>query len=416
MQKLIIDNFRQIKHAEIEVKDFLLLIGKQASGKSTIAKLLYFFKNIEGNVTSAILQSNDVVGIIDELKATILEDFNANFGIGDYKITYGFSQDISLTISNNQLWISDGFNTKLKAIEDAAKEIFKYQGEPFFDILKLNSFHEPIKKLFGLTDNFRLIPAGRSISASMPQSGQLEYFARLGKSLDNEIMKDFMRHSGNLFDYFKKNGGFKCLRQDDELSQLLTKYTNQIIQGRYAAESCEVIYYNDKNYVMLPDASSGQQESLRIIQDAMYLLEENVKASRIIEEPEAHLFPIAQKALIELLALIYQKTKSQLIITTHSTHVLATFNNLLYYTKKLKERPEKKTEIERIFGTQGLENNLNITPESFQAYWLDANSDEYCKSIFDTDEYSQQLIGDNAIDNATDEIFNDFDRLLNMED
>lgn len=47
MQKLIVDNFKQITHAEIEVKDFLLLIGPQASGKSTIAKLIYFFKFIQ---------------------------------------------------------------------------------------------------------------------------------------------------------------------------------------------------------------------------------------------------------------------------------------------------------------------------------------------------------------------------------
>ena len=47
MQKLVIDNFKQISHAEIEVKDFLLLIGPQASGKSTIAKLIFFFKSIQ---------------------------------------------------------------------------------------------------------------------------------------------------------------------------------------------------------------------------------------------------------------------------------------------------------------------------------------------------------------------------------
>ena len=47
MQKLIVDNFKQITHAEIEVKDFLLLIGPQASGKSTIAKLIFFFKFLQ---------------------------------------------------------------------------------------------------------------------------------------------------------------------------------------------------------------------------------------------------------------------------------------------------------------------------------------------------------------------------------
>ena len=47
MQKIIIKNFRQISYAEIEIKDFLFLIGEQASGKSTIAKLIYFFKSLK---------------------------------------------------------------------------------------------------------------------------------------------------------------------------------------------------------------------------------------------------------------------------------------------------------------------------------------------------------------------------------
>lgn len=47
MQKIIINNFGAIKYAEIEVKKILVLIGEQASGKSTIAKLIYFFKTIQ---------------------------------------------------------------------------------------------------------------------------------------------------------------------------------------------------------------------------------------------------------------------------------------------------------------------------------------------------------------------------------
>ncbi|WP_241993488.1 AAA family ATPase [Trichormus variabilis] len=41
MQKIIIKNFGAIQNAEIEVKKILVLIGEQASGKSTIAKLIY---------------------------------------------------------------------------------------------------------------------------------------------------------------------------------------------------------------------------------------------------------------------------------------------------------------------------------------------------------------------------------------
>ena len=61
MQKIIINKFRQISHAEIELKDFVFLIGEQASGKSTIAKLIYFFKSLR----QEYLAFFDEEGILD---------------------------------------------------------------------------------------------------------------------------------------------------------------------------------------------------------------------------------------------------------------------------------------------------------------------------------------------------------------
>ncbi len=43
MNKLTISGFGPIKEVELEMKDICTLIRPQASGKSTIAKLLYFF-------------------------------------------------------------------------------------------------------------------------------------------------------------------------------------------------------------------------------------------------------------------------------------------------------------------------------------------------------------------------------------
>ena len=47
MQKLVIKRqFMGVKPCEIELNRFLLLIGEQASGKSTIAKLIFFFQTL----------------------------------------------------------------------------------------------------------------------------------------------------------------------------------------------------------------------------------------------------------------------------------------------------------------------------------------------------------------------------------
>lgn len=72
--------------------------------------------------------------------------------------------------------------------------------------------------------------------------------------------------------------------------------------------------------------------------------------------------------LIELLILVANKTNSQLIITTHSPYVQATFNNMLYYTKVIRAQSDKKKEIEKFFSTENLKTAakecMNIDPEN----------------------------------------------------
>ena len=56
MTKLIIKNFRAIDYAEIEIKPFTVIIGEQASGKSTISKLVYFFETIQYDFSKTLLR------------------------------------------------------------------------------------------------------------------------------------------------------------------------------------------------------------------------------------------------------------------------------------------------------------------------------------------------------------------------
>jgi predicted ATPase len=45
-ERLIVKNFLCLEDIDIEVKDFLILIGPQAAGERLCAKLLYFFRTI----------------------------------------------------------------------------------------------------------------------------------------------------------------------------------------------------------------------------------------------------------------------------------------------------------------------------------------------------------------------------------
>ena len=45
MEKLTVKNFLNIKDVEFNLSNINIIIGQQASGKSVIAKLVYFFKD-----------------------------------------------------------------------------------------------------------------------------------------------------------------------------------------------------------------------------------------------------------------------------------------------------------------------------------------------------------------------------------
>ena len=87
MQKIVIKNFGAIPDAEIEIKSILVLIGEQASGKSTIAKLIYFFKSIRDELFNHIYQDNnkDYFDVVSDMIFPIREKFYDFFGSNEKK-------------------------------------------------------------------------------------------------------------------------------------------------------------------------------------------------------------------------------------------------------------------------------------------------------------------------------------------
>jgi predicted ATPase len=97
MQKIIIKNFGAIEYAEIEIKKVLVLIGEQASGKSTIAKLIYFFKSLRDDIFEKIYldQKSVTFSQIDDINLPLAKKFDAFFGsisnLSDFEIRYYYA-------------------------------------------------------------------------------------------------------------------------------------------------------------------------------------------------------------------------------------------------------------------------------------------------------------------------------------
>lgn len=85
----------------------------------------------------------------------------------------------------------------------------------------------------------------------------------------------------------------------------------------------------------------------------------------VIEEPEAHLFPLAQKDIVELIVLMVNTTGSKVLLTTHSPYIM-TSANLLLYSDKVENKHAKK-------GTGIIPKNFRLSFDSFAAYKVGEN-------------------------------------------
>lgn len=78
----------------------------------------------------------------------------------------------------------------------------------------------------------------------------------------------------------------------------------QILHGEYRnVDGEERLQLADDRYIKINFASSGQQEAVWILNVVFYYLLNNKKSFFIIEEPESHLFPNAQKLMAEFISL-----------------------------------------------------------------------------------------------------------------
>ena len=437
MQKIEVKNFRQISYACIDLRDLIFIIGEQACGKSTVVKLIYFCKSLKQDFVD-ILSHGDVHNAKeaqDRLIKTIQDKFAVYFGYtsslaSDFSVKFSFSDEeddyihlfkaksLQVKFSDN-MWQniylqSQAYLSRVKKHNIQSYPSFQLQEKAngtlnaYLIDIAAEVFHDRRSALF--------FPAGRNITVSYPEQFQLLFFGSMNvpmnaktaerNTVDMKLMKEFFSYSKFLVDYFSDQR--HNINPSSPFLSAVADRINLILHGKYKNSSGnERIIYDKDGHVPLNIASSGQQESIRIIQDLVYLLNEKESACRIIEEPETHLFPAAQAALIQLMAMIANYTGSQFIVTTHSPFVMAAFNNLLYYRKVVTSNESVKASVDEHFHVVDVK-YYGVSPESFQAYALSTSSDSYCKSIFDSET---QMIGENYIDEASEVLYGDFDYL-----
>ena len=436
MQRIVISQFGPVEHFEADIHDVMLFIGPQASGKSTISKAIYFFKSIKNELMKFIYDNEAEsleVGIgtfYGKLMRISYEYFDYFSAAHSFKLEYYYSPEkfVTLELDNEYgRWMSsikfnDNFRQKLIGIFEQAQELLKnisHRKNANLSLNELLEFEAEKRSLLKIIERYVcklfeddatpvFIPAGRSLLSTL--ADQTQSISNL--TLDF-LTKTFLEQINHLRPYFK-DGLHQLIREtirngNAETKQpiaLAAELINAILKGEYRFESgIEKIYYAAERAVKLNYASSGQQEAIWILLLLFKYMLDETNVFVVFEEPEAHLYPEAQKSMVELMALLANTAKNQVVVTTHSPYILSAFNNLLYAHQLGTKSPDIAQKAAHI-----VDSHYWIASERAAAYFMNGHNAE---SIIDPE---LRLIQAEKIDSASRLINNTFNALFDLDE
>ena len=442
MHRISVRALGPIRDCEITLNRFMVLTGPQAHGKSTLAKAVFFFRTVQEDILDLLRRG--IFAPSDfriRLEWRLRDKFQRLFGpLWDFpmeaEIEYHYNDETWMRIWPDEKEASTDrllrFNAEGSTFNSASRlgphSVFQirfsanvvdyFRGLPRrfareADARQLMEEETALHTLF--SDPYRsvFIPAGREMIALL--TDQLNYiFTSMGEDQRSGIdycTERYVTEILRLKHLFP--GGIDGLLTDElarnpalahrERIETMRDRIGVLLKGayQYSGQTERIVWEEDRQMrrVNLNFASSGQQEMVWITNLLFYYLTKSRPVFLILEEPESHLYPDAQKQMTELLAL-FGNGGNAVLMTTHSPYMLGTLNNLIY-----------AWEIDRR-GLSGAERV--IEPD----LWLDAESVSawHVKggTIQEAKEPELGLIRNEYIEGASEEILRQSDALYEL--
>ena len=423
MAVLRVKNFSCIDTAELTVSQMTILIGPQASGKSVLSKLVYFFYNIVlssqfNAIEEGQAYSEFVAGIGEEFKkwfppsAWGSSRFRLEFSAGPYtasilrRLSRGEASDhVRVKFSEYFEREYEGLLESMPKRRESNSESFRDEFDPRKQMELIWRIRSTARRKLSsemgseYSDYQTFIPAGRSFFTSI---GKAVAAFEQGGMLDPVTIR-----FGRLFASVKEYSTSRAYSHQSEDERLLRNaLTRQLFGGEIRIErDKEFVESYDGRRIPFSALSSGQQELLPL----WLTLESSIRdrddsGLMYIEEPEAHLFPSAQNLLVEYLAGLVsgQNNRRRMIVTTHSPYVLSKLNNLL----KAGSVGARRTKSAKV---------ANVLPKEA---WLRPNSTAAYAIV---DRGLVSLIGDDGLidgdylDQVSGDIGREFNELLEIQ-
>lgn len=433
--KLHVKNFGPIKDAEIEVKDMMVFIGAQSSGKSTLAKLItilndFNFQNSNDNIFEEELKKYNLHSFLKKSTEIHYKSpfFNFTFNKeGEKKVNYSRLLDANLVDGDKKIIrLLMGYMLLLIEANDKL-EIFNRELQESEDYGINERLENSIKITVSKYDDLYSIP--KTILKAYGKEDNLDQLSNLAKIVKKVFL--FIRPLDSLYIPAERtllplisSNIAGLINNKINLPQHLLQIAQEYEKALQTIDSLDLgiignlrfkrdtgksyIYHNLNQKILLKEASSGIQSILPVLLliESSIKEENHINLNYVVEEPELNLYPEAQYQLLRYLVKncleTDNKVKSRnLIITTHSPYILASINNLLLAHTKGGEFEERTNDI--------IDKKSWICYKNFNAYQV---VDGTVEQIFDKDE---KLIDSNMIDEVSEVIMGDFKKIASIK-
>jgi predicted ATPase len=400
-ETLEIINFLSIIHTKFEFRQFNIITGDTAAGKSLCIKLLKFFQDV-----------------IPDMLVSSYGFFNKNLDSNDYHryLAGKFTRIFTISFHDPAKQKPFSLNYTFSYGEGNNKEIFDMTvtGSKESDVVVKSSYMEGLlqewkERLYRNLD----IASNKGIVSEKEDD---EIFKEFKHDLSDKIQRKFGGHfpittafipASRAALTFGSNHKEHYLENYNDLLGTIRKkqgknssFVDKILKAKIEEDNSKeegnlFLKSKDGRKISIAKASSGQQEIVYVL---MHLdrLGNGYKYSKVqsvfIEEPSAHLFPQDQMYIINFIAQVYNDLKgtdnpSRFFITTHSPYVLNSINNILKKGTLLKKHPEAEEKINKTA------NIPTLTADEVSAYFIHGDDGKE-ESIMDESEeylYSEKI-------------------------
>jgi predicted ATPase len=425
-------NLGVLKSGRIKLNDFVLIVGKNNTGKTYISYLLYsFFKFIKMNVTGMyfndyFIQEHKLVNNIYDIEKIDLKEFvNKYFDKYLKKLSVNFTNnlfeffnspknffentEITVDIDKDMfINIIKEMNVNFPVLSGDTHFILKKEEKSFVlnfmitEVLeKKDDKHYTNEKImtrlsyvYGLfLDKFikAIICPQRVFMLPAERAGMNLFYKELNVSRNamptvssdetilnspnwqidgNNFTNSIKRYSVPVSDYIEFLNNMDVLKKGhaDKEFKILANELYSILEGSFKIEENN-IFFKPQNQGKQSDIHLSSSTAKNLFGFVFYLLYMAKQGDILmIDEPELNLHPNNQRFLAQLLAKLVNK-KVKIVISTHSDYIIREINNLIILANDFKQ----KTNIMRKYNYT---NEESLRKETISANYLHNNTIE----------------------------------------